>query len=146
MMPWVLVVAPARLSRLCKAATVAVPRLVAMSDTVKPGPDGYHSLNQFIVCRDAAKAIEFYQEVFGAQVLSRHNGDGGVVVHADLRIGDSILQLCDPLPGYGLAEPEPADAVSSSSVLYCEDADAVFARLSSLKSDTPEDGDEDQRG
>lgn len=97
-----------------------------MSNT-KPVPEGYHSITPFIVCTDAARAIEFYQQVFGAEVLSRHDAPGGTVAHAEIRIGDSIVQLSDPMPDLGLVPPDPS--VSSASLAYyCEDVDAVFEK------------------
>jgi uncharacterized glyoxalase superfamily protein PhnB len=99
-----------------------------MTDTVKPIPDGYHSITPFIVSTDAGKAIEFYRRVFDAELLSRHDGPDGKVMHAELRVGDSILQLSDPNPDFGLVAPGPDDAVSASFSLYCADVDAVFAR------------------
>lgn len=98
-----------------------------MAHKVNSIPDGYHSLTPFIVCTDAAQAIGFYQRVFGAEVISRNDGPDNTVAHAELRIGDSILQLSDPSPQYGLAAPDPA-AASASLVLYCDDVDAVFAQ------------------
>ncbi|WP_166355942.1 VOC family protein [Phytoactinopolyspora limicola] len=98
-----------------------------MTTKVNPIPDGYHSLTPFIVCVDAAGAIDFYQTVFGAEVLSRNDGPDGSVLHAELRIGNSMLQLSDPNPEYGLVPPEPGVA-SSSLMLYCDDVDVVFAR------------------
>lgn len=94
---------------------------------VNPIPDGYHSLTPFVVVNDAAKAIAFYEQVFDAEVLARNDGPGGTVLHAELRIGDSILQLSDPNPEFGLLPPE-TEGSSASLVLYCADVDAVFAR------------------
>jgi uncharacterized glyoxalase superfamily protein PhnB len=98
-----------------------------MTTTVNPIPDGYHSLTPFIVCTDAAGAIDFYRHVFEAEVISRHDNADGTVAHAEVRIGDSILQLSDPSDEYGLIAPSP-DGASASLVLYCDDVDAVFAR------------------
>lgn len=99
-----------------------------MTENVSPIPDGYHSLTPFVVVKDAANAIEFYQKVFGATVLSRNDGPDGSVAHAEIRIGDSIMQLGDPSPDFGLVAPPDGDAVSASLALYCDDVDAVFAR------------------
>ncbi|NDL57253.1 VOC family protein [Phytoactinopolyspora mesophila] len=98
-----------------------------MTTTVNPIPDGYHSLTPFIVCSDASGAIDFYRQVFGAEVISRHDNPDGTVAHAEIRIGDSILQLSDPSPEFGLIPPSP-DGASASLTLYCEDVDTVFAR------------------
>lgn len=93
-----------------------------------PLPEGYRSLTPFIVVTDAAKAIEFYEQVFDAELISRNDGPDGTVAHAELRIGDSILQLGDPNPAFGLVAPGTDDQVSASLALYCADVDATVAR------------------
>ncbi|MCC3765241.1 VOC family protein [Glycomyces sp. TRM65418] len=94
---------------------------------VDPIPDGYHSIVPFIVVNEAAKAIEFYEHVFGAKVLMRNDGPDGSVVHCDLKIGDSVLQLGDANPQWGLEAPN-AERITGSTSLYVEDCDAVFAK------------------
>ncbi|MDA1359704.1 VOC family protein [Glycomyces luteolus] len=94
---------------------------------VNPIPDGYHSIVPFIVVNDAAKAIEFYKEVFGAKVLMRNDGPDGSVMHCDLQIGDSVLQLGDANPQWGLESPN-AERITGSLALYVEDCDAVYAK------------------
>jgi PhnB protein len=99
-----------------------------MSETkVNPIPDGYHSIVPFIVVNEAAKAIEFYKEVFGAKVLMRNNGPDGSVMHCDLQIGDSVLQLGDANPQWGLESPN-AEQITGSLAVYVEDCDAVYAK------------------
>jgi PhnB protein len=91
-------------------------------------PEGYTTLTPFLVCRPASEAIAFYQDVFGATLVSRMDGPDGTVAHAELDLGDGRLQLSDPSDGYGLAAPGGAapDAVSSSTCIYVADVDAVF--------------------
>jgi PhnB protein len=103
-----------------------VPKIVTMPNNVNPVPDGYRSLNPFLAVADGAKAIDFYSAVFGAEVLSRHDLPDGKVAHAELRIGDSLLQLSDEMPQIGLRAPT-GEWVHSSVVHYCVDVDAVFA-------------------
>ena len=92
-------------------------------------PDGYTTLTPFLVCSPAAEAIRFYQEVFGATVVSRMDGPDGTVPHAELDFGSGRLQLGDPADAYGLAAPSrSADTVSSSTCIYVADVDAVFAK------------------
>lgn len=91
-------------------------------------PEGYHSITPFVVVTDGAKAIEFYERVFDAEVESRNDMPDGTVAHAEIRIGDSILQLSDPNPEFGLISPGTDDAVSASLALYVEDVDATFAK------------------
>ena len=76
----------------------------------------------------AAEAIRFYAEVFGATVVSRMDGPGDTVLHAELQIGEGRLQLSDPNEQYGLVVPDRSgDAVSGSTCIYVPDVDAVFA-------------------
>jgi PhnB protein len=102
-----------------------------MRTNVNPVPDGYHSLTPYLAVGDGGKAIDFYTAVFGAEVLSRSDlpdGSGGTqVAHAELRIGDSILQLGNEMPQIGLRAPN-GEWVHSSVVHYCADVDAVHAR------------------
>jgi PhnB protein len=98
-----------------------------MTTNVNPVPDGYHSLAPYLAVGDGAKAIEFYQAVFGAEVLSRSDLPDGSVAHAELRIGDSILQLSNEMPQIGLRAPD-GEWVHSSVVHYCPDVDAAYAR------------------
>ncbi|HEX2143771.1 MAG TPA: VOC family protein [Glycomyces sp.] len=99
-----------------------------MSETnVNPIPDGYHSITPFIVVNEAAKAIEWYQRVFGAKVLTRNDGPDGSVLHCEVQIGNSILQLADANQQWGLAAPDP-EQITASLVLYVEDCDAVYAK------------------
>jgi uncharacterized glyoxalase superfamily protein PhnB len=94
---------------------------------VNPIPDGYHSITPFIVVNEGAKAIEFYKEAFGAEVLTRNDGPDGSVAHCELLIGNSILQLGDANPAWGLESPDP-EHITASLVLYVEDCDSVVAK------------------
>ena len=96
--------------------------------SVKPKPDGYHTITPAIICRGAAKAIDFYKRAFGAQEVERMNGPEGSVVHAEIRIGDSIIMLGDENPQFGTKSPLSLGGTSSSLHIYVDDADAVFAR------------------
>jgi uncharacterized glyoxalase superfamily protein PhnB len=99
-----------------------------MSNKVNPIPDGYHSITPFIVVSEADKAISFYEQVFDAKVVSRNDGPDGIVMHAELQIGNSIIQLSDPQPSHGLVAPGGDHEVSTSLVLYVEDVDETFRR------------------
>ncbi|HEY4099097.1 MAG TPA: VOC family protein [Baekduia sp.] len=92
-----------------------------------PIPSGFHTLTPALVTDGAAAAIDFYVRAFGAEVKLRLDA-GETVAHAELRIGDSLLTLCDPMPDYGLVAPDREGPVTSSLMLYCEDVDAVHAR------------------
>lgn len=98
-----------------------------MAANVRPIPDGYHALTPQLTCRDAARAIDFYKEALGAKVLSRMDGPGGKVMHAELQIGDSRFMLSDEFPGM-TAAPNPNALHSSSLFLYTNDVDSSFNR------------------
>ena len=98
-----------------------------MSDHVRPIPEGYHSISPAITCKNAAAAIEFYKEAFGATEFVRMPGPGGMIMHAELRIGDSLIFVSDEFPGMSVA-PTPRAVPSYSLFLYTPDVDAVFDR------------------
>jgi PhnB protein len=98
-----------------------------MQNNVRPIPEGYHSISPAITCKNAAKAIDFYKEAFGATEMNRMDGPGGTVMHAELRIGDSVIFVSDEFPGMAAA-PTPGATPSSYLFLYTEDCDATFNR------------------
>jgi PhnB protein len=99
-----------------------------MATTVKPIPDGYHSLTPYLYVKGAVDAIEFYRSAFGAQELFRMPNPDGTVGHAEIKIGDSIVMLADESPQIGALSPQSLKGTSFSFVLYVEDVDATFKR------------------
>jgi len=96
--------------------------------SVKSIPQGFHSLTSSIVCKNAARAIEFYKEVFHATEKERMTGPGGLILHAELLIGDSILMLCDEIPGMASAPAPGNNPPSHSLFVYLDNVDATFQR------------------
>jgi PhnB protein len=96
--------------------------------SVKAIPQGFHSLTPSIVCRNAARAIEFYKEVFHAKEKERMVGPGGLIMHAELTIGDSVLMLCDEIPGMASAPAPGNNPPSYSLFVYLDKVDATFER------------------
>jgi PhnB protein len=95
--------------------------------SVKPIPEGYHSLSPSITCKNAAKAIDFYKKVFNASELMRMPGPNGEIMHAELKIGDSHIFLNDEYPGIAVA-PSGSGPTSVQIFLYTEDVDSVYNR------------------
>jgi len=94
----------------------------------KPIPDGFHSLTPHIVVTDGVQAIEFYKKAFGAQELARLMApDGKTVMHAQLKIGDSMLMLAGEFPPNVLS-PKSRGGTSVFLHIYLPDADAAFDR------------------
>ncbi|MGH9602148.1 MAG: DUF1761 family protein [Terriglobales bacterium] len=92
---------------------------------VKPVPDGYHSVTPYLVVRGAAKAIDFYKQAFGAKELSRMPGPGGVIVHAEIQIGDSRVMLTEENPAEGARSPQTLNGTPVNIFLYVPDVDAI---------------------
>ena len=94
--------------------------------SVKPIPDGYHSLTPFLTVRDAARAIEFYKQAFGAKERGVMKGPDGKVMHAELMIGDSIIMLADEFPEFGSLSPESTGGAGMGLHIYLDGVDAAF--------------------
>ena len=92
-------------------------------------PDGFRTVTPHLVVKGAAQAIDFYKQAFGAEELNRHEM-GGAIMHASLRIGDSIVMLNDEFPS---APPAPSkDHPSPVTIhLYVEDVDELYAKAQS---------------
>jgi PhnB protein len=100
-----------------------------MGKTVRPIPEGYHSLTPCLVVKDGAAAIDFYKRAFGAEERARMPGpDGKTIMHAEIKIGDSVLMLSDEFPGMGSHAPPASGANSNGIHLYVADVDVVFKR------------------
>ena len=96
--------------------------------SVKPIPEGYHTLTPFLTVRDAARAIEFYKQAFGATERGVAKGPDGKVMHAEIKIGDSIIMMSDEFPEFGSLSPESVGNTSMGLHIYVEDVDASFDR------------------
>ena len=99
----------------------------------KPIPDGYHSVTPHLVVRGAAKAITFYEKAFGAEESLRMPGPEGKIVHAEIKIGDSIVMLSDEFPAQGPQDagalaPETLEGTTGGLMLYVKDVDRLFER------------------
>jgi PhnB protein len=100
-----------------------------MKTSVKPIPEGYHTLTPYLAIRGAAEAIEFYKRAFGARERARMPGpDGKSIGHAEVLIGDSIIMLADEVPQFGNRSPQTLNGTPITFALYVEDADASFKR------------------
>jgi PhnB protein len=85
-----------------------------------PVPDGYHTITPYLTVRDADKLIDFLKQVFDAVPGERHDRPDGKIMHAELRIGDSMVMISEACEAMG--------AMPSHLYFYLKDADAVFAK------------------
>ena len=95
---------------------------------VKRIPEGMHTVTPHLVCAGASDAIAFYTRAFGAVETSRLAGPGGKLLHASIRIGDSVVMLTDEFPDWKSFGPKALKGTAVTIHLYVDDADAVAAR------------------
>ena len=92
-----------------------------MAAQVKPVPDGYHTVTPYLVVDGAEKIIHFMKEAFGAQAtFEPMKRPDGKVMHAEFKIGDSIVMIADA--------SERAKATSAMLYLYVPNVDAVYQK------------------
>jgi uncharacterized glyoxalase superfamily protein PhnB len=92
-------------------------------------PAGFHTVTPMFTFKDARKAMAFYQRAFGAQELYAMPGpDGTGVMHAELRVGDSIIMMGEEHPQEPCKSAETMGGSPISLYLYVENVDAAFAK------------------
>jgi PhnB protein len=97
--------------------------------TVKPIPEGQHSITAGLIVKNARQAIEFYKTAFGARDVSIWTGpDGKSVMHAELKIGDTKIFLGEESTDMGTVSPQSLGGTGVSLNLFTEDCDATFKR------------------
>jgi PhnB protein len=95
---------------------------------VRKVPEGYHTASPYLITRDASAAVEFYRTAFGATVKRRLATADGKIMHAEMKIGDSIVMLADEFPSHEAFSPEHFGGSPVSVVLYVENADVLYAK------------------
>jgi PhnB protein len=97
---------------------------------VKPIPTGYHTVTAYLTVRDAPRALDFYKGAFGAVETVRMPGpDGKSVMHAEMKIGNSMIMLSDEFPGMSTCKsPQSLGGTTVGLFLYVRDVDSAFKR------------------
>ena len=91
-------------------------------------PDGYATITPYLVVSDVPTAIEFYKRALGAEQLMRFDGPDGKVMHAEIKIGNSILMMTSEMdmgPGMKSQGPLALKGTPVSFMMYVEDVDAI---------------------
>jgi PhnB protein len=99
-----------------------------MAAKVTPIPPGFHTLTPHLTVRNAKEALEFYKQAFGAEVLHVADMPDGKVMHATVRMGDSMLMLNDEMPEHGALSPLSSGGSGVTLHIYTENVDDAFAR------------------
>jgi PhnB protein len=90
---------------------------------------GFHTITPGLVVKDGNRAIEFYKKAFGAEETVRMTGpDGRSLMHAEMKIGDSIFFVGDESPDQGALSPQTIGGTPVSMHLYVTNVDAAFKR------------------
>ena len=86
--------------------------------SLTPIPDGFHAVTPYLFAHGASRLIEFISAAFDGELTFRQTRPDGAIMHATMRIGDSMLMLADATPQFG---PMP-----TSIYLYVRDCGAVY--------------------
>jgi PhnB protein len=97
--------------------------------TVRPIPEGYHTVTPYLYVRGATAAIDFYRNVFGAAEIVRMAGPDGRIMHAEMKIGDSVVMLGDENLQVGMLSPQTVGGFSTGLHVYVENSDAVVKKM-----------------
>jgi PhnB protein len=99
-----------------------------MAPAAKPIPEGFHTVTPQLVCRGAERALEFYKNAFGAEILSVSKDDKQNIMNAQIKIGDSIVMVVDEFPQWHCLSPLSLNGTPVTLHIYTTDADAAFAK------------------
>ena len=88
--------------------------------TIKPIPEGFHTVTPYLMVQGASKLIDFLKQAFGAEEILRMARPDGAIMHAEVRIGDSRVMMGEPMGG--------CQPMFGSLYLYVHDVDAVYKR------------------
>jgi PhnB protein len=97
-----------------------------MAKATRAVPEGHHTVTPSLTLDDAARAIDWYKKALGAEEIARVTGPDGKIMHAEIRIGDSLIMLMDAM--MGARGPQSFGGSPASLWLYVDDCDALFER------------------
>ena len=86
--------------------------------SIKPIPDGFRAITPYLFAQGASRLIQFIAAAFQGKLIFEQKRPDGAIMHATMRVGDSVVMLADPTPEFG---PMP-----SSIYLYVADSDAMY--------------------
>jgi PhnB protein len=91
-------------------------------------PEGMHTITPHITLRNAAQAIDFYKRAFGAEELGRSLTPDGKIMHAAIRVGDSLIMMNDEFPNMNCSSAETLGGTNITLHIQTEDVDSLFDR------------------
>ena len=97
-----------------------------MAKAKSPVPEGFHTVTPHLILDNAAQAIDWYKKGLGAEELGRAVGPDGKILHAELRIGNSLIMVNDAMMGG--KGPKAFGGSPALLWVYVADADALYNR------------------
>jgi len=94
--------------------------------SVRPIPEGYHSVQPYIILPNCVEAIAFYTKAFGAKERLRMPDKEGRTTHAEIEIGDSCIMMSDGSAQWEAFPPAHFGGSPVSLMIYTEDCDAMY--------------------
>ena len=91
-------------------------------------PNGFHTVTPYLAINAAAQALEWYKRAFGAKELFKEAGTDGRLIHARMRIGDSIVMMSDVFPGAKRKDPREVGTTSVTLHVYTKNVDAMWRK------------------
>lgn len=105
------------------------PGLAEAEASPRPVPEHLHTVTPRLVVRDARAAVEFYRDAFGAEQRGTlFAAPGGMVVHAEIQFGDSVVYLTEPGDNGGGTAAGDGGQVTAIMVVTVPDVDSLWAR------------------
>ena len=107
-------------------------------------PESYSTVSPYLIVNGASATIAFLKRAFGATEQARHSDESGLIRHSEVRIGECVVMVSDPVP------PE-WPALPAHVHFFVPDVDAAYRRAldagaTSVQVPVQKDDDEDKRG
>jgi len=94
--------------------------------SVNPIPDGYHSVQAYLIVPGVEQALEFYRKAFGAKTVLCMKHPDGRVAHAEMQVGDCRVMMADEHPDIQAFAPAHYGGSPISMMIYTADCDAMY--------------------
>lgn len=98
-----------------------------MAQSPQNPPEGMPRMTPLLYYRDLAPALDWLAKAFGFETRSKMPGPDGVIVHAEMELGDAVIMMGPPSDEENTRSPKDLPAVSQSLYVYVNDVDAHFA-------------------
>lgn len=96
---------------------------------VKPVREGFHTITQYLIVPDSGRMIDFLKNVFGAvETFRAQRPGGGAIMHAEVRIADSMIELAD--------SSEQFPAAPAALHVFVDNVDSVYKKAVSAGAKT----------